>query len=75
MGIHSRARPTIASLLVINDLPTVVSHSSILMYADDVKLFLTYSDYNCQRLLQEDLDALETWCKYNLMSLELGKYK
>ena len=43
------------------------------MYADDVKHFLSYSDYNCQRLLQEDLVALETWCKYNLMRLNLIK--
>ena len=44
------------------------------MYADDVKLFLSYSfpDYYCQRLLQEDLVALETWCEYNLMRLNLG---
>ena len=61
--------------IFINDLPTVISHSSILMYADDVKLFLPYSDYNCQRLLQEDLVALETWCEYNLMRLNLGKCK
>ena len=61
--------------IFINDLPTVISHSSILMYADDVKLFLSYSDYNCQRLFQEDLVALETWCEYNLMRLNLGKFK
>ena len=42
------------------------------MYADDVKLFLSYSDYNYQYLLQEDLVALETWCEYNLMRLNLG---
>ena len=47
--------------IFINDLQTVISHSFILMYADDIKLFLSYSDYNCQRLLQEDLVALETW--------------
>ena len=61
--------------IFINDLPTVISHSSVLRYADDVKLFLSYSDYNCQRLLQEDLVALETCCEYNLMNLNLGKCK
>ena len=45
------------------------------MYADDVKLVLSYSDHNCQRLLQENLVALETWCEYNLMRLNLGKCK
>ena len=45
------------------------------MYADDVNFFLSYSDYNYQRLLQEDLVAPETWCEYNLMRLNLGKSK
>ena len=45
------------------------------MYADDVKLFHLFSDYNCQRLLQEDLVALETSCEYYLMRLNLGKCK
>ena len=57
--------------IFINDLPTIISHSSVLMYADDVKLFLSYSDYNYQRLLQEDLVALETCCEYNIMILNL----
>ena len=61
--------------IFINDLPTVISHSSVLMYTIDVKLVLSYSDYNCQRLLQEDLVALETWCEYNLIRLNLGKCK
>ena len=70
----SHLRPILFNIF-INDLPTAISHSSILIYADDVKLFLSYSDYNCQRLLQEDLVALETWCEYNLMRLNLGKCK
>ena len=41
------------------------------MYVDDVKPFLSYSDYNCQRILQEE----ETWREYNLMRLNLGKCK
>ena len=46
-----------------NDQPTVISHSSVLMYADDVKRFLAYSDYNCQRLLQE-----ESFFGYNFLN-------
>ena len=52
-----------------------ISAKYVCMYVNDVKLFLSYSDYNCQRLLQEDLVALKTWCDYNLMRLNLGKCK
>ena len=51
----------------------VISHSFVLMYADDVKLFLSCSEYNCQRLLQEDLVALETWCEYNYIYIYLAR--
>ena len=39
------------------------------MYADDVKLFLSYSDYNCQRFLQGNLLALEIWTENNIAGL------
>ena len=63
---------TILFNIFINDLPSVIGHSSVLMYADDVELFLSYSDYNCQRFLQEDLLLLETWCEYKLTALNLA---
>ncbi|KAI5633524.1 reverse transcriptase (RNA-dependent DNA polymerase) domain-containing protein [Phthorimaea operculella] len=48
-------------VLLINDLPDVVSNSSILIFADDVKLYKTCeSEYDC-KLLQKDLDAVYAW--------------
>ena len=61
--------------LFINDLPFSISFSSILMYADDVKIFLPISDQFSHIQLQEDLDSLGRWCSFNLMSLNLKKCK
>lgn len=59
--------------LFINDLPRVIKYSNILMYADDVKIFLTYNCYADHTFLQHDLDAFSSWCKINLMELNYKK--
>ena len=61
--------------IFINDLPTIIHNSSVLMYADDVKLFLPLSDPMSQVLMQEDLSRLCFWCKTNLMTLNIKKCK
>lgn len=61
--------------LFINDLPQVVQYCNILMYADDVKILLTYNDFSDYNLLQNDLNNLFSWCKLNLMDLNLEKCK
>ena len=61
--------------LFINDLPKSIKYSSVLMYADDVKLFLPIVDSISHRNLQDDLNSLEKWCHLNLMSLNLKKCK
>ena len=62
-------------MIFINDLPSVVVHSNILMFADDVKLFKVLNDlYDCE-LLQHDLDNLSTWCKVNRLDLNVDKCK
>jgi len=40
----------------INDLPSIILYSNILMYADDVILCLSFRDSSCFDLLQADLD-------------------
>lgn len=45
------------------------------MYADDMKVFLSYSQLWEQKYLQSDLDSFHTWCKLNLMELNFGKCK
>ena len=61
--------------LFINDLPSILKHSNILMYADDVKLFLSFNISYQQSLLQADLNNLATWCNLNLMHLNVKKCK
>lgn len=62
-------------LLFINDLPTAINSSKVLMYADDVKLVYTFNDYNHHNNLQFDLNELVKWCDLNLMTLNLKKCK
>ena len=62
-------------LIFINDLPSCIKNSRILMYADDVKLFHSFTDSYQRSLLQSDLDNLYDWCIINLMDLNLRKCK
>lgn len=60
-------------LIFINDLPQVIKYSKILMFADDVKLFLTHK--SSPRLLQVDFDSLVSWCELNCMEFNVNKCK
>lgn len=61
--------------LFINDLPEAVKFSNVLMYADDVKIFLSFDKFSDHTLLQNDLNCLYNWCKQNLMQLNFNKCK
>lgn len=61
--------------LFINDLPNVIKFCNILMYADDVKMFLTFDKYSDHTLLQNDLNLFYNWCTKNLMELNINKCK
>lgn len=62
-------------VLYLNDLPSILKFSRILMYADDVKLFLPLNSNSDCNLLQIDLGKLSDWCNVNGMSLNLKKCK
>lgn len=62
-------------VLYLNDLPSIIDVSRVLMYADDVKLFLSLSSVFDCNLLQNDLRKLSDWCCMNMMSLNLKKCK
>ena len=62
-------------LLFINDLPSIIKYSNILLYADDVKIFFSIKQQTDQELLQNDLNSLYKWCNFNLMVLNLKKCK
>lgn len=61
--------------LFINDLPKVFKFSNVLMYADDVKIFLSFDKYSDHTQLQKDLDCFYFWCNENLMELNINKCK
>ena len=59
--------------LFVNDLNTVIVHSSFLMFADDLKLFRTITDSSDALLLQDDLNNVSNWCDINCLHLNLKK--
>ena len=62
-------------VLYLNDLPSVIRFSNILMFADDVKLFCSLNTLNSSLNLQHDLHSLVNWCSSNGMTLNLKKCK
>lgn len=62
-------------LLFINDLPEAINYSNILMFADDVKIFLSLKHSPDHSYLQKDLENFYNWCYINLMELNLKKCK
>ena len=48
--------------LYINDLPSVVTHCYLSLYADDAELHFSHSDLCVMKTcLQSDLDAVSAW--------------
>lgn len=52
-------------VLFINDLPDVIRHSNIYLYADDIKIYKTIKSTSDTDLLQSDLNATDKWLKLN----------
>jgi hypothetical protein len=60
-------------LLYINDLPLVLSSSKVLMYADDVKIYMRVaSEFDCNTL-SRDLGNIESWTRRWQLSLAVDK--
>ena len=59
--------------LFINDLPQVIRHSTIKMFADDVKLYRGVTSPVDVTLLQGDLEVLFEWCNLNSMFVNQKK--
>ena len=60
-------------LLMINDCPSLLKNVSILLYADDLKLFhIIKSPRDCISL-QSDIDILSNWCDVNGFVLNIPK--
>ena len=59
--------------LFINDLPEVIKHVTILMFADDVKLVQHIKWTSDSEELQEDFNALAIWAEINRMPISYDK--
>lgn len=60
-------------VIFINDLPNIVKHSQIMLFADDCKLYRKISSINDHFLLVSDLYNVSQWCKRNRLSVNLSK--
>ncbi|XP_075158149.1 uncharacterized protein LOC142231426 [Haematobia irritans] len=60
-------------VLFINDVPSCLKWSKILLYADDLKLYMRISSISDIRRLQEDLNSLADWCSSNFLTINVGK--
>ena len=66
---------TLLFSLFMSDLPNMIPFANILMYADDVKVFLLFHNFIEHVYLQSDLNNFCLWCEYNMMQLNIKKCK
>lgn len=59
--------------LFINDSISSISHSSILLFADDAKIYKSITSPDDIKLLQSDLASFNEWCISNSLSLNIDK--
>jgi hypothetical protein len=60
-------------LIFINDLPSVLSNSTVRLYADDALIYKQIRNRTDSQLLQEDLANLVRWTKNNQLNLNINK--
>ena len=60
--------------IFVNDLPTVVEHAEVNMYADDTELHCCGNNLQTvERDLQSDLDRIHCWLGANRVQLNISK--
>lgn len=59
--------------IFINDCVQAVKHSSVKLFADDVKIYRSVTNQHDAKLLQEDISAIVQWSESNLMPLAPSK--
>ena len=60
-------------LLYVNDMCDVVQHSSIYMYADDTKLYMSYQQIEYCQIFQNDLNSIYNWTKTWQLKINVSK--
>ena len=62
--------------LYINDLPSMVKHSKVVLYADDTAFFVSGKCVeNIQMQLNDDLNTVSQWLNVNRLTLKATKTK
>ena len=63
-------------LIFINDMPDVIKHGKICMYADDTTLYVEGNDVNViSKQLTEDMENIAVWLNNNMLFLNTDKTK
>ena len=63
-------------LIYINDLPNILKHSQVSLYADDTVVYISHNDIKyAESLLQQDLILLYNWCNMNKLTINVKKTK
>lgn len=62
-------------IIFINDITLVPKNSSLLIYADDVKIFRSIKNLSDSALLQQDITALNNWATLNNLPFNIPKCK
>ena len=60
-------------ILALNDVGTVIRHSNVLIYADDMKIFKKIDDLTDCALLQSDIKEFDRWCSKKNLYLNAEK--
>jgi hypothetical protein len=59
----------------VNKISRIFRHVWVLIYADDMKLFLPVRGFRDCLKIQSDLNRLAEWCEANVLELNVGKCK
>ena len=60
-------------LMFVNDLPSILTSSCCLLFADDAKVFMKINNVNDCKRLQSDIDSLSSWCNVWKINLNISK--
>lgn len=60
-------------LIFINDITSAINHAHVLLFADDIKIYLAINiPADCLKL-QADINSIFSWCNHNGMSINVNK--
>ena len=60
-------------IIYVNDISVLLKRLKVLIYADDMKLYMTIKDSNDDISFQEEVDIFIEWCSKSLLELNVKK--